>query len=288
MSSPKMVEGPTPSLKPLYSAALWLPVIITPPSMPPVNHRKIQQRRRHDADIDHVDAARQQPFDQQLEQAVGGQPAVAAERDRRLAGPIEHRRVSASEILRRNRRRNRARRRREYRTREKPADSSMLPASAPRAAPYRVPARGRIHHSLWKSARSCKLRFQTVAPPGRSAAAYRNGRAKDRARRTGNRRRTWNRPRDGVGARARGLRAVPRRAQPRGAGGDAAAFRPRAGALADRADRSRRRGEPAGAVRRRDRAFRTNRRAGEQRRMGSAAYAAAQDQRGRRRIAYWR
>ena len=58
----------------------------------------------------------------------------------------------------------------------------MLPASPPRAPTLSGPARGRIHHSLWKSARSCKLRFQNrgaalaAAPPHTAMAGHKSER----------------------------------------------------------------------------------------------------------------
>src|ERR1019366_6834290 len=64
----------------------------------PVQHRKIEQRSRHDADIDHVDATRKQPLEQQVAQPRRGEPAVASERNFMLACAMQHRRVAMAEV----------------------------------------------------------------------------------------------------------------------------------------------------------------------------------------------
>ena len=64
----------------------------------PAQHRKIKQRRRHHADVDHVDARAEQALGQPIAQAVRRQPAIAAERDRFFPRAMQQRCVAAPEI----------------------------------------------------------------------------------------------------------------------------------------------------------------------------------------------
>ena len=132
-SAPCSVSVPRMILKPLSSGGLWLPVIITAAAGFEVMRGEVEDRRRHDADVDdvgvHADAVGER-----------GEQARRVQRGsrgrRRRSRPRRRARRSPSRARARWRRRGRGRRRRGCRTRERCAGSCALRgiATRPRAA----------------------------------------------------------------------------------------------------------------------------------------------------------